>query len=316
MTWGAHGLVSRRSGGNSAFYTFDQRGATVQRLDSTQTVLSSNAFDAFGVPAIAPADPYDGLGAQYGYYRDSETGLQLLTHRYYDPANGRFATRDPIRYAGGLGLYSYCNANPTSRLDQTGLRGEKLWYDRLADWVTGTTDYAKSVLNDRLPWGVAGWYGTQLDVASGVFKLPARIGHYGEGFGQYAGNPNDTDNQIAFWSDFGLTCEIALAGVTWASPKSTHYQNQLAAARLKYPGKAGTLEWHHIEPKYMGGDPKGVQVQIDAAYHQMITNEFRSRYGYGQGPTTPALRAQIARKVYAKFPIPKGAPRRGGQCKN
>ncbi|MBC8137566.1 MAG: hypothetical protein H8F28_16920 [Fibrella sp.] len=31
-TWGPNGLVSRRNGGSSAFYTFDERGGTVQRL--------------------------------------------------------------------------------------------------------------------------------------------------------------------------------------------------------------------------------------------------------------------------------------------
>ena len=43
-----------------------------------------------------------GFGAQAGDYTDAETGLCLLTHRYYDPAQGRFVTRDPIGYDGGI----------------------------------------------------------------------------------------------------------------------------------------------------------------------------------------------------------------------
>jgi len=35
---------------------------------------------------------------------DVETGLDLLTQRYYDPQQGRFVTRDPIGYKGGLNL--------------------------------------------------------------------------------------------------------------------------------------------------------------------------------------------------------------------
>ncbi|MDE2206236.1 MAG: hypothetical protein KGK12_06310, partial [Armatimonadetes bacterium] len=57
---------------------------------------------AFGARSISgtPTDPYSGFGAQYGTYSDTETGLQLLGYRYYDPAQGRFVNRDPIGMAG------------------------------------------------------------------------------------------------------------------------------------------------------------------------------------------------------------------------
>ncbi len=44
-------------------------------------------------------DPF-GFGGQWGGYTDAETGLTLLTHRFYDPATGRFLTRDPMGYGG------------------------------------------------------------------------------------------------------------------------------------------------------------------------------------------------------------------------
>ncbi|MHB1457732.1 MAG: RHS repeat-associated core domain-containing protein [Armatimonadota bacterium] len=59
-----------------------------------------------------------GYGAQSGYYTDPETGMMLLTHRYYDPTEGRFLT---IGYAGGMNLYAYCGGNPVGRLDPSGL---------------------------------------------------------------------------------------------------------------------------------------------------------------------------------------------------
>jgi len=34
-----------------------------------------------------------GYKAQWGYHTDVETGILLLTHRYFDPARGRFLTR-------------------------------------------------------------------------------------------------------------------------------------------------------------------------------------------------------------------------------
>jgi RHS repeat-associated protein len=60
-------------------------------------------------------------GAQWGYYTDGETGLLLLTNRYYDAGTGRFLNRDPIGYAGGINLYGYVGNGPTSFADPLGL---------------------------------------------------------------------------------------------------------------------------------------------------------------------------------------------------
>jgi RHS repeat-associated protein len=57
----------------------------------------------------------------WGYHRDGDLGLDLLHHRWYDPAVGRFLTRDPIRWAGGLNLYGYCGADPVNKVDPSGL---------------------------------------------------------------------------------------------------------------------------------------------------------------------------------------------------
>jgi hypothetical protein len=47
----------------------------------------------------------------------------LATNRYYDPTEGRWLTRDPIGYAGGLNLYAYCGGNPVNLADPLGLCG-------------------------------------------------------------------------------------------------------------------------------------------------------------------------------------------------
>ena len=73
-----------------------------------------------GNPLVAnPNDPF-GYEAQWGYYTDNETGLLLLTHRYYDPTQGRFLTRDPIGYEGGVDLYGYAGNNTVGGLDWSG----------------------------------------------------------------------------------------------------------------------------------------------------------------------------------------------------
>ena len=93
-----------------------------QRLDTNGNVLSSDLYDAYGsrTSTAAQSDSW-GFGAQWGYQRDVETGLVLCTHRYYDPAAGRFLTRDPIGYAGGVNLYGYTGNNPGNGSDPSGL---------------------------------------------------------------------------------------------------------------------------------------------------------------------------------------------------
>ncbi len=92
-TFGANGLLARRVSTSSTFYTFDAQGGVAQRLDASQSVLSSHQFTAHGSETTTASSEPFGYGAQWGYYSDRETGLQLLTHRYFAPQAGRGLTR-------------------------------------------------------------------------------------------------------------------------------------------------------------------------------------------------------------------------------
>ena len=59
------------------------------------------------------------LRGQCGYYHDFQ-GRYLLGHRYYDSYTGRFVTRDPIGYKGGINLYGFVGNNPVNRRDPNG----------------------------------------------------------------------------------------------------------------------------------------------------------------------------------------------------
>jgi RHS repeat-associated protein len=144
-SFGSSGLISRRTGNSSVFYSVDSEGNVAQRTDSGGSVLTNHLFTAHGsVLSGTLSEPF-GYKAQAGYYTDNETGLQLLTHRYYDPQTGRFITRDPIGYDGGVNLYAYVANNPTNFSDPEGLwptRG--LWpfggpiHQRSAERVLGS----------------------------------------------------------------------------------------------------------------------------------------------------------------------------------
>lgn len=53
----------------------------------------------------------------------ANAGLILCTHRFYDPTNGRWLTRDPIGYEGGINLYGYVGNDPSNRWDPLGYMG-------------------------------------------------------------------------------------------------------------------------------------------------------------------------------------------------
>lgn len=123
-TFGPTGLLSRHTSIGSVFYTFDPQGCVVQPLAANCSALASYIFDAFGrrIGRNNTDDPYSNFVGQSGYYNDSETGLSLLTHRYYDPGTGRFLNRDPLNYNGGMNLYAYTDNNTVNEADPTGLR--------------------------------------------------------------------------------------------------------------------------------------------------------------------------------------------------
>jgi RHS repeat-associated protein len=155
-TFGANGLLSRHANGQTTFYTFDPQGSVAQRLNSSGTVLSSHMFDAYGLELSSPAtgEPF-GLGAQFGEQTDRETGLVLMTHRYYDPHLARFLTRDPSSYTAGLNLYEYAGNNPASYTDPDG----HFWF-----LFTGA---AGAGLGAIVGGGIAWWHGDNIWVGAG-----------------------------------------------------------------------------------------------------------------------------------------------------
>ncbi len=121
----------------------------------------------------------------------------------------------------------------------------------------------------------------------------------------------------------------ALAGVQWAFPEGKAGElgrlgkaakcnkgakeagnlldDLIKAAQKEFPNKAGNIEQHHVVPMYLGGDLRGPTVDLDAAYHQKITSEFRDLWPYGQGPQpSPEVLQTIMQKVYQQFPLPPG----------
>jgi RHS repeat-associated protein len=117
------GLLARHTAAGTSVYAFDAQGSAANRLDQSGNELSASTFDAFGsrVTTDTSADPYGGFGGMYGYRTDFESGLEVLGERYYDCSKGRFLTRDPIGYEGGVNVYNYTANRVGVHSDPTGL---------------------------------------------------------------------------------------------------------------------------------------------------------------------------------------------------
>jgi len=84
-------------------------GATVQRID----------YDTYG-KVVADTNPgLQPFGFAGGLY-DAETGLVRFGARDYDAETGRWTSKDPSLFAGGLNLYGYTNNDPVNFIDSNG----------------------------------------------------------------------------------------------------------------------------------------------------------------------------------------------------
>jgi RHS repeat-associated protein len=114
-----------------------------------------------------------------GRQLDAETGLYYYRSRVYAAQLGRFVSRDPVHYQGGLNLHEYCWSNSLVRTDPFG----KWWWD--GDWVQMGVG------------GLLGFYGS--DVADEGWSK----------FGAVGGC--ETVREIAGWPQTQCICELAAA---------------------------------------------------------------------------------------------------------
>ncbi len=114
------GLISETSGtGVTSYYLADGLGSTTQLTDSVGAVTDSYSYDVFGAPRNTTGTTANNF--QYtGQQRDGNAnrGLYYLRARSYDPALGRFLSRDPLRFGNP---YAYAGNDPVNLTDPTGL---------------------------------------------------------------------------------------------------------------------------------------------------------------------------------------------------
>jgi RHS repeat-associated protein len=114
--------------GNAQWSYFHQDAQNNRALtDNAASVGKRWEYDPFGSIRTQPGTANSDF--QYaGEQRDSETGLINLRARYYDPALGRFVSRDVVSGRAGFpqsyNRYSYAYNNPLRYIDPSGYEGE------------------------------------------------------------------------------------------------------------------------------------------------------------------------------------------------
>jgi len=117
--------LSEHRGTTSKFYHGDALGSTRGITSSSQAVTDSVLYDGFGMTVSRTGTtptPFGFVGKGQ-YQTDSDSGLQLLGHRYYDASVGRFISSDPAK--AGDNWYAYCDNNPLTDTDPLGLAPPK-----------------------------------------------------------------------------------------------------------------------------------------------------------------------------------------------
>ena len=115
-------LIALERGGAKYYVATDQVGTPKVVTDNTGAVIKTLEADSFG-NVTSDSNPAFELPIGYaGGLADSASGLVHFSFRDYDPAAGRWTTRDPILFSGGQGnLYAYVKNSPVGHRDPSGL---------------------------------------------------------------------------------------------------------------------------------------------------------------------------------------------------
>lgn len=129
-------LLAIRAGG-ATYYTLTDHQNTVHGfVDATGVIVARYVYDAWGNVLSEAVTASALVGNRYrfqGREYSAVTGLYNFRARWYDPATGRWISKDPIGINGGLNMYVFCGNDPVNFIDPFGLLPKAL-KDALKGW--------------------------------------------------------------------------------------------------------------------------------------------------------------------------------------
>jgi RHS repeat-associated protein len=106
-------------------------GAVAQRMD----------YDSYGNVLSDTAPGFQPFGFAGGLY-DRDTGLVRFGARDYEPATGRWTSKDPLGLEGGLNVYEYAGNDSVNNIDPSG----RLWLNVGLGVIGGAMNLAGAYL--------------------------------------------------------------------------------------------------------------------------------------------------------------------------
>ena len=102
-------------------FAFDANGNVSEVLDSSGGIAAHYEYSPLGEVVRSSGNYADANPYRFSTkYLDTETGVYFYGYRHYDPAKGRWLSRDPIEELGGINLYGFVFNNPVDFSDRDG----------------------------------------------------------------------------------------------------------------------------------------------------------------------------------------------------
>ena len=122
-------LISQGGDPGTYYHHYDALGSTMQMTDGDEAVCNEYVYRAFGEhtdPSGENAAPnrFRWVG-KLGYYFEADLNTYWLRARVYEPARGRFISRDPVRDEANV--YRWPGNSPVVQVDPSGMQWRRFW---------------------------------------------------------------------------------------------------------------------------------------------------------------------------------------------
>jgi RHS repeat-associated protein len=107
----------------ATFYpTYDGNGNVSEYINESGSKVAHFEYDPFGNLTVDSESNADAFPYRFSTKpQDLTTGLYYYGYRWYDPATGRWPSRDPIEEEGGINLYAFVGNDGVNRWDILGM---------------------------------------------------------------------------------------------------------------------------------------------------------------------------------------------------
>ena len=164
---GADGLISATTPGGTSYFSYSPHNDTALTTDTQGNITEELHYDAWGNITTTSDLPYTYLGL-HQKRTIHDLGIIKMGARYYQPATGRFISKDPLAGHDQVGIshnpYVYAYDDPVNLTDIT---GKNPYSDWLREWAYA--HYNAASWSSSHSGRESGWQFS--DIADGLMRV-------------------------------------------------------------------------------------------------------------------------------------------------